>query len=753
VLVTSTCSEEETVATVLYRLGRFCHRARRLVGSIWLAVIVLVAVGAATLSGPSSASFDIGGAESQRAFDLLDERFPELHAGGAAARLVFAVPEGERVTDARNAAVIEEVIGVVAAGPQVGQVLDPFGDRPLEAGLVSEDATMALAEITFTVDPTRLDPQVRAALDEALALGRSAGLTVEAGGTATEDTPAFGAELLGLLIASVVLVLTFGSPVAAGIPMLTGVTAVGVALAAITALTGLIPMSDFTPLLAIMIGLAVGIDYALFILSRYRHELMGGVGGEEAAGRALGTAGTAVVFAAFTVVVALAALSFNNISLLTEMGLAAAFTVLVALAISLTLLPALAGFAGRTILAVRLPGRGARDEEGDGGRPGVGRRWVQAIVRRPLVVMLAAVAGLALLAMPVRALNLGFIDEGSFPEDTTQRRAFDLISEGFGPGASGHLLVVVDATGATDPRAAIEAVGRALGATGGVLDAFPPQLDAAGSTGVIVIIPAEGPASRATIDLVHAIRSDVAELGRTAGAEVVATGSTALQIDVTALSSGAIVPYLLVLVGLSALALLLVFRSVTVPLIATGGFLLTIAATFGVMVGIYQWGWLEVIGLRPVGAFNSLLPLVIVGVAFGLAMDYQFFLTTRIREAYVQTRDARGAIVAGFAHTARVVAAAAAIMIAVFGAFGLLNDSIEIAQIGLALAVAIAVDAFVVRMTMIPALLAMLGHRAWWLPRWLDRILPDVDVEGRRLADLLASHGEAHAGQPARSGS
>lgn len=738
------------MANALCRLGRACYRARRLVGLIWVALVVIVAVGAATLSGPSSASFNIGGAESQRAFDLLDERFPELYAGGAAARLVFAAPEGERVIDPGNAAVIEEVIGVVAGGPQVGQVLDPFGDRPLETGLVSGDATMALAEITYTVDPTRLDPQVRASIDKALELGRAAGLTVEAAGTATEDTPEFGAELLGLLVAVVVLVLTFGSLVAAGLPLVTGVTGVGVALAAITALMGLIPMSDYTPLLAIMIGLAVGIDYALFILSRYRHELVSGRGGEEAAGRALGTAGTAVVFAAFTVVVALATLSFNNISLLTEMGVAAAFTVIVALAVSLTLLPALVGFAGRKVLGVRFPGLRTRDAEGDDGRPGVGRRWVQVIVRRPLVVLLTAVAGLVMLALPVYALNLGFIDEGSFPEDTTQRRAFDLISEGFGAGMSGHLLVVVDATDAADPRSAIEKVASALEATPGVLDAFPPQYDEDGSTGLVVVVPAEGPASEATVELVHLIRSEVADVGERQGAEVAATGSTALQIDVTALSTGALIPYLLVLVGLSLLALLLVFRSVVVPLIATGGFLLTIASTFGVMVGVYQWGWLAGIGLRPVGAFNSLLPLVIVGVAFGLAMDYQFFLATRIREAHVQTQSARDAIVVGFSHTARVVAAAAAIMTAVFGAFGLLNDSIEIAQIGLALAVAIAVDAFVVRLTMIPALLAMLGHRAWWLPPWLDRILPDVDVEGRRLADLLTSHHEADAGRPTR---
>lgn len=734
-----TASLEVLVSTLLYRLGKLCYRARRLAAVIWAAVFVLTGVAAVTLSGPSAASFNVGDAESQRAFDLLNQRFPELWAGGATARFVFEAPQGQSVSDPGNESAIRAAIDVVAAHPQVGQVLHPFGQRPLEDGLISGDTTMALAEITYKVDPTLLDPSVRTAIADALSTGRAAGLTVEVGGTATEETPTFGTELLGLLVAVVVLVLTFGSLAAAGLPLLTGLLGVGVALATITALTGFIPMGDFTPLLAIMIGLAVGIDYALFILSRYRHERTSHLG-EEAAGRALGTAGTAVVFAALTVVVALAALTFNNISLLTEMGLAAAFTVLVALAVTLTLLPAVLGLSGRKLfLRWRIPGVARHDSESDDDAHTLGRRWAGFVVRRPIGVLVAAIVGLGVLATPAAWLNLGFIDEGSFPEHTTQRRAFDMIAAGFGPGASGHLLIVVDTAAAPDPGAAVEAVGHALEATRGIRQLFPAQLDANGQTALYVVVPEEGPASPATEQLVHSIRTAVAAVGADHKADVVATGSTALQIDVTDLAVGALTPYLTVLVGLSLLALLLVFRSAAVPLIAAAGFLLTIATTFGVMVGVYQWGWLAGVGVRPVGAFNSLLPLVIVGVAFGLAMDYQFFLATRIRESWVQTRDATGALIVGLAHTARVVAAAAGIMIAVFGAFGLLNDAIEIAQIGMALAVAIAVDAFAVRLCVIPALLALLGRRAWWLPGWLDRALPDVDVEGRSLAGLLAA--------------
>ncbi|MDR1513329.1 MAG: MMPL family transporter [Propionibacteriaceae bacterium] len=719
------------MSTALYRLGRFCFRRRRLVTSVWLAVIALAAVGAAALSGPSSAQFNLGGAESQRAFDLLEERFPELHAGGATARIVFAAPADQRVTDPANVALIEDVVGLIAADPQAGSVLSPFGDRPLEAGLISADRRMAMAEIAYSVDPTLLDPTAHKTIAAAAEMGRAAGLTVEVAGTATEETPAFGPELIGLAVAAIVLIWTFGSLAAAGMPLLTGLAGVGVALLVITALTGMVPMSDFAPLLAIMIGLAVGIDYALFIVSRYRDELRADPEGEEAAGRALGTAGTAVTFAALTVVVALAALAFNGISLLTEMGLAAAFTVLVALAVSLTLLPAALGFAKGAVFA--WPATARRRGPSGAPKPPLGRRWGTLLARRPWPALAAAALALGGLALPALDLRLGFIDEGGFPEETTQRKAFDLIAEGFGPGASGHLLVVADATGSSDPADGIGRVVAALEEADAVRDVFPAELDAAGTSGLIVVIPSDGPASQATERLVAHIRSEVARVGAEHGVEVVATGSTALQLDVTALSAGAVPPYLLVLVGISLLALLLVFRSLVVPLVAAAGFLATIAATFGVLVGVYQWGWLSALGVEPAGAVIALLPLVIVGVAFGLAMDYQFFVATRIREAYVSDPDARRAVVAGLARAARVVAAAAAIMIAVFGAFGVLGSAIEIAQIGLALAIAITVDAFIVRLTLIPAAMALLGDRAWRLPTWLDRVLPDADVEGRRL--------------------
>lgn len=722
------------MSTVLYRLGRFSYRSRRLVGLIWLAVIAIVVIGAGALSGPASSSLSIPGTESQKAFDLLDERFPESSASGASARIVFAVPEGERVTDPENAAMIKNVLDQIAAGPQVASVADPVATK-----LVSADGRIALAPVSYAVDVLLLEEATRDTLTRAVESGREAGMTIEAAGTATEQVPEIGAELIGLLVAVVVLVLTFGSLIAAGMPLLTGVTAVGIAMAVISAAMGLVDVSSVTPILAVMLGLAVGIDYSLFILSRYRHELLSGRDGEEAAGRAIGTAGTAIVFAGLTVVIALVALAVNGISLLTEMGVAAAFTIIVAMLVALTLLPALLGFAGRRILSIRIPGYRVRDTEAEAaaGRPTLSRRWVGLVTRRPLVTMLVAIVGLGALAIPARDLRLGFPDEGTWAEDTTQRKAYDLIAEGFGAGFNGQLLVVADAAAAPDPAAAIKQVNDALTATEGITMVVPSEPDAAGSTGVFTVVPADGPSSEATERLVEDIRSEVAAAGRRAGATVVVTGSTALSIDVTDRSADAVLPYLIALVGLSLLLLLLVFRSLLVPVKAALGFLLTVSASYGVLVGVFQWGWLESLGIQPPGQIMALLPLVIVGIAFGLAMDYEFFLVTRMREAYVHGGDARKAVVAGFGHSARVVAAAASIMIAVFGAFGVLNDAIEIAQLGVALAVAIAVDAFVVRMTIVPAVLSLTGAGAWWLPRWLDRILPDVDVEGARLTRLL----------------
>ncbi|WP_116950044.1 MMPL family transporter [Jiangella endophytica] len=716
------------MATLLYRIGRFSYRSRRLVGAVWLAVIALAGVAAATLSSPTADSFAIPGTESQEAFDLLQERFPGSSPDGAAARLVFAAPDGGTVTDPAHQQAIADAVAQIDAGPQVAEIVDPFA-----AGLVSEDGRVALAEVTYVVDFFSLEAQTRETLDDAVETARDSGLRVELAGTAAEPEPELGSELLGIAVAALVLVITFGSLLAAGMPLLTGVIGVGVGVALVTAATAFVDLSTITPILATMLGLAVGIDYALFIASRYRHELATGLPGDEAAGRAIGTAGTAVVFAGLTVVIALAGLSVVGIPMLTEMGLAAAVTVAIAVVIALTLLPALFGFAGRRMLS-RLPGlRSRAGDPEDDDVPRASRRWAGLITRHPVVALTASVAGLAVLALPVLDARFGLPDEGTYPAGTTQRQAYDLTVEGFGPGFNGPLLVIVDGEGA---EAAAADVAAGLQDLDGVAMVTPPEPDEAGRTAVITVVPASGPSSPETERLVETIRAELAGPNAPAGSTVLVTGLTALYIDFSERMSQALLPYLLVVVGLSFVLLMLAFRSLVVPVKATLGFLLTMAATFGAMVAAFQWGWLTGLGVDEVGMINSMLPIIVVGIVFGLAMDYEVFLVTRMREAYVHGEPAVGAVTTGFGHGARVVSAAAIIMISVFGGF-VLNEAADIRQLGFALAVAIAVDAFVVRMTIVPAVLALVGDRAWWLPGWLDRLLPNVDIEGARLTGAL----------------
>jgi RND superfamily putative drug exporter len=538
------------------------------------------------------------------------------------------------------------------------------------------------------------------------------------------------AEVIGIGVAAVVLLITFGSLIAAGLPLLSAIVGIGIGSTAITAATGFIDIGSGTPILAVMIGLAVSIDYALFIMSRYRHELSAGLEPEEAVGRAVGTAGSAVVFAGLTVVIALAGLFVVDIPFLTQMGLAAAFTVVLAVAIALTLLPALLGMAGRRVLGGRIPGLRGGDPEASGGKPTAGRRWAGFVTRRPVAVLLVSVIGLGVLAIPAADLELGLPDDSTAAAGSTQRKAYELLSDGFGPGFNGPLMVVVDVASSADPKAAAASTANVVRGLPDVAVVTPPTFNPAGDTALLTVIPASGPSTTETKDLVQAIR-DAPESG---GAEVSVTGGTAFNIDISAKLSDALLPYLSLIVGLAFLLLMLVFRSVLVPLKATLGFLLTVAATFGAVIAVFQWGWFAgLFGIEgQTGPIISMLPVFLVGIVFGLAMDYQVFLVTRMREEHVHGAAPRTAVVDGFGHSARVVTAAAVIMVAVFSGFILSSETL-VREIGFGLAFAVAIDAFVVRMTIVPAVMALLGRSAWWLPRWLDRLLPDVDVEGEKL--------------------
>ncbi|MEU7990878.1 MMPL family transporter [Streptosporangium canum] len=709
------------MATLLYRLGRASFRRRRLVLALWLAV--LAALGVATLAfiGPTASNFTMPGTESQRALDALAKHFPE--AGGATGTIVVAAPEGEQLTSPQARQAIGALTKEAAGLPGVVAAVDPF-----QIGAVSPDGRHALVQVQFAAVNDRVTDDQRAAYAKVGAGAEAAGLRVEHGGEVMTSEPEIGStEALGVAVAAAVLIVTFGSLVAAGMTMLNALIGVGVGMAGLFALSSLVELTSTAPVLALMLGLAVGIDYSLFITSRHRQNLLDGLEPEEAAARAVGTAGSAVVFAGATVVIALAGLAVVNIPFLTVMGLAASGTVAVAVLVAITLQPALLGFAGHRILPRRH--RTARPT-GPAARGGFGFRWAYIVTRWRVLFILAGVLGLAGLTVPASEMRLALPDAGTAQAGSPAREAHDLISAGFGPGFNGRLAAVVSSGSAEATGRAAKEAAALIQATKGVIAVTPPQPNASGTTVLLAVIPATGPTDAATETLVHDIRDKVRGID---GAQVSLTGMTAIGIDVSEKLSDALPVYLLLVVGLSVLLLMLVFRSVLVPVKAALGFLLTVGATFGITVTVFQQGWLSgLLGVDTPGPLVSFLPILLIGILFGLAMDYQVFLVSRMREDFVHGDTAQQATISGTGHGARVVTAAALIMISVFGGFVLLDDPI-IKSMGFALAVGVAIDAFVVRMTIVPAVMSLLGDSAWWLPRPLARVLPNVDIEGERL--------------------
>ncbi|MFJ4780702.1 MMPL family transporter [Streptomyces sp. NPDC088762] len=717
------------MATFLYRLGRGAFRRRGLVALLWVALLFAAGFGAASAAAPTSGSFSIPGTEAQKAFDLLDERFPGMSADGATARIVIKAPAGAKVTDPGPKAEVEKIVEGLKSGPgkdQVSSVADPYQNQA-----VSQDGSTAYISTKYKVSGMELTDATRDALKVSGKEATAAGLNVQIGGDALMTAPKTGAgEVIGILIAAIVLVITFGSLIAAGLPLLTALIGVGIGVSSITALANVLDLGNTTATLATMIGLAVGIDYALFIVSRYRAELAEGRERDEAAGRAVGTAGSAVVFAGLTVVIALVGLAVVNIPMLTKMGLAAAATVVIAVLVALTLVPAILGFAGRKVLPAgqksRLFGKGKPEGVALEKKANGGTRWARFVLRRPVMVLLAGVIGLGVIAVPASKLEMGLPDDGAQPVSTTQRQAYDLLSDGFGPGFNGPLMVVVDGD-----KALADSTVERIKKLDGVAAVTPPTPNKDGDAAVITVIPKDRPSSTQTEDLVHEIRDG-------SGDDVLVTGATAMNIDFSQKMNDALLPYLALVVGLAFLLLMLVFRSVLVPLKAALGFLLSVVAALGAVVAVFQWGWLgSLFGVEQTGPIMSMMPIFMVGVVFGLAMDYEVFLVTRMREAYVHGERPGQAVVTGFQYSARVVVAAAVIMIAVFAGFIGASEQM-VKMIGFGLAVAVFFDAFVVRMAIVPAVLALLGHKAWWLPRWLDRLLPNVDVEGESLRKHLA---------------
>jgi putative drug exporter of the RND superfamily len=725
------------MARHLYRLGgwAFDHRRKVLVG--WVVALALVIASAGAFGGQTVNKFEVPGTESQQAQDLLREKYPG--AGGAAARMVFAAPKGERLTDPDNRAAVMASVERAKKADEVSLVVDPF-----QAEAIARDGRIGFADVVYPVPADEIDEHARDELEATARPAEAGGLQVEFGGNLITEESEHGSEGTGMLVAFIVLAITLSSLLAAGLPLLTALIGVSIGVGGLTALSGAIELSDTAPILATMLGLAVGIDYALFILSRHRQNMGDGLEPREAAAQATGTAGSAVVFAGATVIIALVGLTVVNIPFLTVMGLAAAGTVAIAVLIAVTLLPALLGFAGgrlgrlNRVLAYR-PRRERRT-----GRETASVRWARFVTGRPVPVLLTGLVILGVVAVPALHMKLGLPDGGSRPESTTERRSYDLLTEGFGPGFNGPLTVVVDAPEL--PRHLQEelasGVKEEVEGFPGVAAVAEPAQNERGDVTILSVTPTGSPASDETRDLVSLMREEADRIPERYGIEAYVTGTTALNIDTADRLAAALPKYIVVVVGLALLLLMVVFRSVLVPIKAAAGFLLSIAASTGLVVWVFQDGNLsDLFSVAQAGPIVSFLPILLIGILFGLAMDYEVFLVSRIREAYVRSGDPREAIVTGFGQSGRVVTAAAIIMVAVFGAF-LLDPDPVVKSIGLSLAFGVLADAFIVRLTLVPAVMALLGRSAWKLPRRMERAMPDVDIEGEQLLEKL------HPAQP-----
>ncbi|MFG2960955.1 MMPL family transporter [Streptomyces sp. NPDC048291] len=726
------------MSTFLYRLGRFAYRRKWSVIGAWLVVVLLAVVAALGLMKPFTPSTTIPGTEAQRTLDVVKAQFPtdDSHLTGT---LVLRAPDGERLTAGKAAAAVRKTVADAADLTGVRSATAPS----VTAGTVSADGRSGIVQLTFTVDKDAgLSAATEKGMEDLTADAHRSGLTVEAGGNAFSkvEVEVMGpGEAVGVLIALAVLVLVFRSLRAALIPIATALVGVAVGVLGLLALTGLVTMDSTSVILAVMLGLAVGIDYALFIVSRHQTQVRAGMDPEESAGLATGTAGGAVVFAGATVVIALAALSVVNIPFLTVMGLGAAATVVVSVLIAVTLLPAVLGLMGGSIATSRIPVllRAAERARGlPADRPDAGRRWAAMVTRRRWTVLVVTLLGLGVLAVPAADLRLGL--GGTTDPDSSAGRAQKLVDEGFGPGYSGTLVVLVQG-GKTEVAPAARQLSAVVKDLPGVASVSPVVRAASGTAALISVTPSGGPESEATKKVLAEIRDARGDVERSTGTDVNVTGTTAVNIDVADKLSAALPVYCLLVMGLALVLLMVVFRAVAVPVKAALGFLLSLGASLGAMVAVFQWGWLAgVLGIKETGPVLSFLPMLLVGILFGLAMDYEVFLVSRMREEYVHGRPAGEAVVRGFGHGAKVVTAAALIMIAVFGSF-VFADMQVIKGMGFALGIGVLLDAFVVRMTLVPAVLAVLGRGAWWLPGFLRRTLPDMDIEGERLVGRLGA--------------
>jgi len=720
----------------LYRWGRRAAQHPWRMITVWLIIAATVFGLNAAIGGDVSDDFSVPGTEAQRGVDVLDEQFPSQ--GGVAGRVVFADPDGD-ITDTAARTAVADTLEEMAKGPNVLAVSDPFAAA--DASL-SPSGDIAYATIRYSVDPPGA-AEGEAAL-EAIEIARDAGLDAELSRTIVSGVEEIeGSEAIGLAVALVVLLVAFGSVIAAGIPIGSAIFGIFIGLGLIGVLSGFADVPSISPMIASMIGIGVGIDYALFVVTRHREYIAAGRSPVDAAALANATSGTAVLFAGTTVVVGLTGLLIAGIPTVAMMGVTSAITVVVAMLGAVTLLPAFLGLAGDKIDRLHIGRRtavpaGAR-ERGDASRTMAGR-WADHVGRHPWRFAIGSFVVLAALTAPVLSMRAGVADDGTADSDTTYRKAYDLLAEGFGAGFNAPLTVVVDGD-----QTVTAALRSSIAQTDGVAMVADPVVGPSGTTAVLTAIPTTSPQDRATEQLVHQLRDDVVPNAvGSADVDVFVTGQTAAFIDISEKLADRLPLFIAAVVGISFLLLMLVFRSVLVPLKAAVMNLLSIGGAYGVVVAVFQWGWgNELLGVDQTVPISPFLPMIMFAILFGLSMDYEVFLLSRVREEFVRTGDSHRSVVEGLATTARVITSAALIMVSVFAAF-LLTPDVEVKMFAVGLSVAIAVDASIVRMLFVPASMALMGDANWWLPGSLERRLPHVDVEGtsvldEELAELISS--------------
>ncbi|MGW1363693.1 MMPL family transporter [Streptomyces chartreusis] len=708
-------------------LARWCVQRRLAAVLLWLLAFGGVTAAAAVTGTAYSNDYEVPGTESGRATQLLQDGFPGL--GGDSDTVVWRTPSGTvRATDVEQT--MTRTLDEIADLPGVAAVGSPY-DKPGSAQ-ISEDGHTAYATVTFDDSAENIDKGEAQAVVDAAKDAETDGLQVELGGSAiglTESSGGHIAEIVGVAVAAVVLFLAFGSLAASLLPIATALVSVGTAYAGIALLGHAMTVADFAPMLGMLIGLGVGIDYALFIVTRHRRGLKRGLSVTESITNAVATTGRAVVFAGATVCIALLGMLILRLSFLNGVAIAASLTVVLTVAASVTLLPALLSFIGMRALSRRERRRLAEHGPEPEVPTGFAARWSAFVERHPKALGAIALAVITVLALPTLGLRLGTSDQGNGPQTSTTRQAYDLLGDGFGPGVNGPLTLVTEVDGGDD-KLALDNLDAALRNTDGVASVTPVTYNAGGDTAYLTVVPESSPQSQQTSDLVDRLRGDVlprAETGTSLDVQV--GGMTAGYDDFADVIVGKLPLFVGVVIGLGCLLLLLAFRSVGIPLKAAAMNVAAVAAAFGVVVAIFQWGWgSELLGLGRAGPIEPFLPVIMVSVLFGLSMDYQVFLVSRMYEEWLETGDNRRAVRVGLAETSRVINSAAVIMISVFLAFVLSGDRV-IAMFGIALAAAVALDAFVLRTLLVPALMHMLGGANWWLPRWLDRRMPRISIE------------------------